>query len=154
MMQLQEAVLVHDQCHLLAHGLGAHLIDAWLRHTQQAHRVLSVVLVDPIDLQADEAREVLFTWKPLSTQKWSLPVALLWKERTPNPALQQWLTACGATLLGDQEQALGAGPVAGWSLVEAFWQAHDHAAPIATPVDFAVISDATPATETVTGSLE
>ena len=28
MMQLQEAVLTHEHCHLLAHGLAAHLVDA------------------------------------------------------------------------------------------------------------------------------
>jgi Serine hydrolase len=127
MMQLQEAVLAHEHCHLLAHGLGGHLVDAWLRHTQQAHRVLSVVLVDPIDLREEQARETLFTWKPLLPQKWAVPVGLLWKERPLNPQLQHWLEACGATSLGDSAQPLGAGAVAGWSLVEAFWRDHDPA---------------------------
>ncbi len=132
MMQLQEMVLAHEHCHLLAHGLGAHLIDAWLRHTQQAHRVLSVVLIDPIDLHEEQARETLFTWKPLLAQAWNLPVALLWKERPPNLQLQDWLDACGASLLGHSAQALGAGATAGWSLVEAFWQTHDTPSPVRT----------------------
>ncbi len=163
MMQLQEAVLAHEHCHLLAHGLGAHLIDAWLRHTQQAHRVLSVVLIDPIDLHEEQVREVLFTWKPLAPQSWTLPVGLLWKERTPNPHVQHGLQACGATLLGESAQSLGAGPVAGWALVEAFWHTHDSPAIdrlAASPRAADVVAtpseplSATPATEPVAGSSE
>ncbi len=133
MMQLQEAVLAHEHCHLLAHGLGGHLIDAWLRHTRQASRVLSVVLVDPIDLHDQQMRETLFTWKPLPPQKWALPVGLLWKERPPNPQLQGWLEASGIMALDDSGQALGAGTVAGWSVVDAFWRDHDPAAGLAHP---------------------
>lgn len=133
MMQLQEAVLAQEHCHLLAHGLGGHLVDAWLRHTQQAHRVLSVVLIDPIDLREEQARETLFTWKPLAPQKWAMPVGLLWKERPLNPQLQNWLEACGATALGDSAHALGAGAVAGWSVVDAFWRDHGPATSAAIP---------------------
>lgn len=128
MMQLQEAVLGHEQCHLLAHGLGGHLVDAWLRHTQQARRVLSVVLVDPMDLNAQEVREVLFTWKPLVAQAWSVPVAVLWKERQPDAHVMAALRSCGAIELGEAGQALGAGAVAGWSLVEEHWRAQEERA--------------------------
>jgi predicted alpha/beta hydrolase family esterase len=127
MMQLQEAVLNHEQCHLLAHGLAAHLVDAWLRHTQQARRVCSVILVDPIDLNADELRDVLFTWKPLSRQAWGLPTAVLWKERAPNPGLSELLEAWGATPLGVDEP-VGGGVVGGWSALPEYWARWESAA--------------------------
>jgi predicted alpha/beta hydrolase family esterase len=127
MMQLQEAVLALEQCHLLAHGLAAHLIDAWLRHTQQARRVCSVVLVDPIDLGADELRDVLFTWKPLTRQTWGVPTAVLWKERTPTPALAECLAAWGAAPLGPGEP-VGGGAVGGWSALTEYWSRLEGAA--------------------------
>jgi hypothetical protein len=120
MMQLQEGVLTHGRCHLLAHGLAAHLVDAWLRHTQQAHRVLSVVLVDPIDLHDGSLREVLFTWKPLPPQAWGVPAAVLWKERGPSPALAACLGAWGVTSLGSGEPTAGGALGAALSL-PAYW---------------------------------
>lgn len=127
MMQLQEEVLNHEQCHLLAHGLAAHLVDAWLRHTQQAHRVCSVVLVDPIDLSADERREVLFTWKPLTRQAWGVPTAVLWKERVVTPTLTECLGQWGAIPLGSGEP-VGGGAVGGWSALPGYWARHEGAA--------------------------
>jgi predicted alpha/beta hydrolase family esterase len=127
MMQLQEAVLGHEQCHLLAHGLGAHLVDAWLQHTQQAKRILSVVLVDPLDLTAPEAQESLFTWKPLVRQAWPVPVAVLFKEHAPTPAMQASLQAWGAKALNDGTP-VGGGVVAGWAPVSEFWVQHEGAA--------------------------
>ena len=131
MMQLQEAVLTHEQCHLLAHGLAAHLVDAWLKHTQQARRVLSVTLVDPIDLQGEELRETLFTWKPQVRQPWHLPVAVLWKERQPTPELQALLDTWGVQPLNDGTP-VGGGVVGGWALLPTYWTQHeqtaDHAA--------------------------
>ncbi|MDI9331748.1 MAG: alpha/beta hydrolase [Alphaproteobacteria bacterium] len=119
MMQLQETMLRHEQVHLLAHGLAAHLVDAWLRHTQQAKRVKSVLLVDPIDLQSPELRETLFTWKPLAAQTWPLPLAVLWKERQPTPDLTACLNAWGATVLSDAPA--GGGVVGGWARVHEYW---------------------------------
>lgn len=127
MMQLQEAVLAHEHCHLLAHGLAAHLVDAWLQHTQQARRVWSVVLVDPIDLQDPEQREVLFTWKPLVRRAWGVPTSVLWKERSPTEAVQAQLDAWGVTQLGAGE-SVGADVVGGWSLLPEFWARHEGAA--------------------------
>ncbi len=127
MMQLQEAVLTQGRCHLLAHGLAAHLVDAWLRHTQQARRVLSVVLVDPIDLNDAELREVLFTWKPLAHQAWGVPTAVLWKERAPTPALNECLSAWGATPLGNGDPT-GGGAVGGWAHLPPYWVEHESAA--------------------------
>lgn len=118
MMQLQEAVLRHDRVHLLAHGLGAHLIDAWLRHTQQTRRVASVLLVDPIDMQDPACQEVLFSWRPLAAQPWPWPVAVLWKERQATPALADVLSTWGAQPLA--EAPVGAGVVGGWSLVNEY----------------------------------
>lgn len=127
MMQLQEAVLTHERCHLVAHGLAAHLVDAWLRHTQQARRVLSVVLVDPIDLNADELREQLFTWKPLAPQAWGVPTAVLWKERSPSPAIDAVLNTWGAQALGTGAP-MGGGAVGGWTLLPDYWAPHEGAA--------------------------
>ena len=127
MMQLQEAVLTHERCHLLAHGLAAHLVDAWLRHTQQACRVLSVVLVDPIDLNDAETREVLFTWKPMTPQAWGVPTAVLWKERNPSPALSACLNAWGVQPLGTGEP-VGGGVVGGWAHLPEYWGEHEGAA--------------------------
>lgn len=130
MMQLQEAVLNHEHCHLLAHGLAAHLVDAWLRHTQQARRVLSVVLVDPIDLNDAELREVLFTWKPLARQAWGVPTAVLWKERTPAPALDECLRAWGVTPLGSGEP-VGGGAIGGWANLPEYWARFEGATQVA-----------------------
>lgn len=130
MMQLQEAVLRHEQLHLLAHGLGAHLVDAWLRHTQQSRRVLSVLLVDPIDLQDPATLEVLFTWKPLAPQAWPVPVSVLWKERQPSPEVQTLLNAWGARPLA--EAPVGGGVVGGWSLTQAYWTDIEAQASLAT----------------------
>ncbi|MEY2622607.1 MAG: hypothetical protein RIT26_2427 [Pseudomonadota bacterium] len=130
MMQLQETVLRHERVHLLAHGLGAHLVDAWLRHTQQARRLLSVLLVDPIDLQDPACQEVLFTWKPLAPQAWPVPVSVLWKERQLNPEVQAVLNAWGASPLA--EAAVGGGVVGGWSLTQAYWTDIEAKADLAT----------------------
>jgi predicted alpha/beta hydrolase family esterase len=128
MMQLQETVLKFEQCHVLAHGLGAHLIDAWLQHTQQARRVLSVTLIDPVDLQDPDWSESLFTWKPLPRLRWRVPTTVLWKERSVTPGVGALLEAWGATP-ADAGQPLGAGVVAGWALLEPHWQAQEqHAA--------------------------
>jgi predicted alpha/beta hydrolase family esterase len=127
MMQLQEAVLKFEQCHLLAHGLGAHLVDAWLQHTQQARRVLSVTLIDPIDMQDSEWRESLFTWKPLPRQRWRVPATVLWKERSVTPGVSALLDAWGASS-ADAGQPLGAGVVAGWALLPPHWQTQEQLA--------------------------
>jgi predicted alpha/beta hydrolase family esterase len=127
MMQLQETVLKFEQCHLLAHGLGAHLVDAWLQHTQQARRVLSITLIDPVDMQDTEWRESLFTWKPLSRQRWRVPTMVLWKERTATPGVLDLLDAWGATA-ADAGQPLGAGVVAGWALLPSHWQTQEERA--------------------------
>ncbi len=127
MMQLQETVLKLEQCHLVAHGLGAHLIDAWLQHTQQARRVLSVTLIDPIDMQDPQWRESLFTWKPLPRQRWRVPAKVLWKERSATPEVNALLDAWGATA-ADAGQPLGAGVVAGWALLPPFWQSQEQLA--------------------------
>lgn len=119
MMQLQETVLRHKQVHLLAHGLGAHLVDAWLRHTQQARRVLSVLLVDPIDLNEPEWKESLFTWKSLPPQAWPMPLAVLWKERQSTNVISEYLNTWGAQALADS--AVGGGVVGGWALVHEHW---------------------------------
>ncbi len=131
MMQLQEAVLTHEHCHLLAHGLAAHLVDAWLQHTQQAKRVLSVTLIDPLDLQDPEMRDVLFTWKPLPRRAWGVPVSVLWKERSPTPEMTSCLDVWGAQVL-HEGAPVGGGVVSGWALLPPLWQQHeqtaDHAA--------------------------
>ena len=131
MMQLQETVLRHEHVHLLAHGLGAHLIDAWLRHTQQSKRVSSVVLIDPVDLNEPERQEVLFSWKAFSPQAWPMPLAVLWKERQPTPELQALLDTWGARVLNDGTP-VGGGVVGGWALLPTYWTQHeqtaDHAA--------------------------
>jgi uncharacterized protein len=127
MMQLQDTVLKWERCHLLAHGLAAHLVDAWLQHTQQARRVLSVTLIDPIDMQDPESRESLFTWKPLPRKRWQVPTMVLWKARSSTPDVLALLDAWGATP-ADAGQPLGAGVVAGWSLLPPHWQTQEQRA--------------------------
>ena len=127
MMQLQETLMHHKQAHLLAHGLGAHLVDAWLQHTQQAGRVLSVLLIDPIDLNEPELRQSLHTWKSVPATAWPMPLAVLWKERHPTPGgpLAEMLRQWGASPLS--ATPVGAGALAGWGVVNEFWTQNDAA---------------------------
>lgn len=80
MIQLQEAVLMQKRCHLLAAGLSAHLIGAWLQVTNMVERVASVAIIDPIELTTNQSSPFLKSWGPQPPQKWPVPMRVFWKD--------------------------------------------------------------------------
>ena len=123
MIQLQETMLEHKHAHLLAHGLGAHLIDAWLQHTRQAQRVLSALLIDPLELHGPEHPSELSSWRTIEPTPWPMPLAVLWKERQPSARMSELLQRWGAREL--QATPVGGGVVSGWALVQAYWPEYE-----------------------------
>lgn len=73
MMQLEEAVLQHGPCVLVAHSLACVLVAAWAAHSLNSHRVKAALLVAPADTERQEMQQALHSWSPIVRER--LPFA-------------------------------------------------------------------------------
>jgi uncharacterized protein len=65
MMQLEEAVIQHERCVLVAHSLACVLVAAWSAHSKNTHRVQGALLAAPADVERTDIQQVLHSWSPL-----------------------------------------------------------------------------------------
>ena len=107
MARLDE-VLLEDETPavLVAHNLGCHLVAAWAAHTQHAARVHAALLVEPLDLQCDDAPPNLCNWRPVVRQV--LPFASLLVASSDDPLCSEAHAAALAADWGSTWCLLGA----------------------------------------------
>ena len=113
MIQLEEAVLRHEQVVLVADRLATHLVAAWAAHSRQTHRVLAALLVATPALTAPQDTVRLPSWQPVLRKV--LPFPCLSVAAEPGAPVQDW----GARVLA----AIGPSPddadwEAGWQLLQ------------------------------------
>jgi predicted alpha/beta hydrolase family esterase len=68
-----EAVEESPQVALVAHSLGCHLVAAWAAHSSKTARVRAALLVAPPDVERDEVRAVLHSFRPIVRQRLPFP---------------------------------------------------------------------------------
>lgn len=73
MMQLEESVLAHEPCVLVAHSLGCILVAAWAAHSRHAQRVKGALLVAPADVERVEMQHMLHSWSPIVRERLPFP---------------------------------------------------------------------------------
>ena len=110
MIQLEEAVLRHEQVVLVADRLATHLVAAWAAHSRQTHRVLAALLVATPALTAPQDTVRLPSWQPVLRKV--LPFPCLSVAAEPGAPVQDW----GARVL------VAAGPSPDDAHWEAGWQ--------------------------------
>ena len=69
MMQLEEAVLTHENPVLVAHSLGCILVAAWAAHSMHSHRVKAALLFAPADVERPEMQHMLHSWSPIVRER-------------------------------------------------------------------------------------
>ena len=113
MIQLEEAVLRHEQVGLVADRLATHLVAAWAAHSRQTHRVRVAMLVATPALDTPQDAVRLPSWHPVPRK--ALPFPGLSVAAEPGAPVQDW----GVRVLA----AAGPSPddahwEAGWQLLQ------------------------------------
>jgi predicted alpha/beta hydrolase family esterase len=83
MIQLEEAVLTHAHCVLVAHSLACVLVAAWAAHSQNTHRVQGALLVAPADVERSEMQHSLHSWRPIVRTRLPFPSVLAASRNDP-----------------------------------------------------------------------
>ena len=113
MIQLEEAVLRHEQVVLVADGLASHLVAAWAAHSRQTARVAGAWLVAAPALETAQERTRWPSWQPLVRAPLPFPAWSVGAEK--NAPVLDW----GAQILS-VEGPSHADPAwaAGWQLLQ------------------------------------
>ena len=83
MTRLEEMVLQHPHCVLVAHSLGCILVAAWAAHSKRTHLVKGALLVAPGDVERQEMQHMLHSWSPIVREKLEFPSILAASRNDP-----------------------------------------------------------------------